>query len=92
MSWFGGGLSNLQGKISSFTAQVLNEVAESVQENDNQITPEQTEEVVGSTSEILQLKKQNEELILINREIESQLSTLSRQYRNLLSSSKVMCC
>lgn len=31
MSWFGGGLSNLQGKISSFTAQVLNEVAESVQ-------------------------------------------------------------
>uniref|UniRef100_A0A0P6HD95 Thyroid receptor-interacting protein n=3 Tax=Daphnia magna TaxID=35525 RepID=A0A0P6HD95_9CRUS len=88
MSWFGGGLSNLQGKISSFTAQVLNEVAESVQENDNQITPEQTEEVVGSTSEILQLKKQNEELILINREIESQLSTLSRQYRNLLSSSK----
>lgn len=30
----------------------------SISENDNQITPEQTEEVVGSTSEILQLKKQ----------------------------------
>ncbi|KAI9555812.1 hypothetical protein GHT06_018328 [Daphnia sinensis] len=90
MSWFGGGLSNLQGKISSFTAQVLNEVAESVQENDDQVTSEQTEEVVGTTNEILQLKKQNEELISINREIESQLSTLSRQYRNLLSSSKVI--
>lgn len=31
MSWFGGGLSNLQGKISTLTAQVLNDVAESVQ-------------------------------------------------------------
>ncbi|XP_057364536.1 thyroid receptor-interacting protein 11-like isoform X2 [Daphnia carinata] len=90
MSWFGGGLSNLQGKISSFTAQVLNEVAESVQENDNQLTLEQAEEVAGTTGEIFQLKKQNEELISINREIESQLSTLSRQYRNLLSSSKVV--
>lgn len=31
MSWFGGGLSNLQGKITSLTAQVLNDVAESIQ-------------------------------------------------------------
>nr|CAH0107834.1 unnamed protein product [Daphnia galeata] len=88
MSWFGGGLSNLQGKISSFTAQVLNEVAESVQGDDEQEIPENLEEVAGATEEILQFKKQNEDLILINRELESQLSTLSRQYRNLLSSSK----
>ena len=33
MSWFGGGLSNLQGKITSFTAQVLSDVAETVQGN-----------------------------------------------------------
>lgn len=31
MSWFGGGLSNLQGKITSLTAQVLNDVTESLQ-------------------------------------------------------------
>lgn len=31
MSWFGGGLSSLQGKITSFTREVISDVVDSVQ-------------------------------------------------------------
>ena len=38
MSWFGDGFSNLQGKITTFTREVLSDVVESVQGDANSST------------------------------------------------------